>query len=115
MVPCYLLCMQNLPPFELSYHRTARVFQGRSGKVSAFKDLKVVFASECYSMCVLACVGLNGGLVGMSVCAALTLMGMFQWAIRQSAEVENLVRWSKHPPSTHFYVFLQFFCNNLHP
>ena len=42
-------------------------------------------------MCVLACVGLNGGLVGMSVCAALTLMGMFQWAIRQSAEVENLV------------------------
>jgi ATP-binding cassette subfamily C (CFTR/MRP) protein 4 len=34
---------------------------------------------------------LDGGLVGMSVSSALALMGMFQWAIRQSAEVENLV------------------------
>ncbi|ELT99037.1 hypothetical protein CAPTEDRAFT_212470 [Capitella teleta] len=34
---------------------------------------------------------LDGGLVGLSVSSALTLMGMFQWAVRQSAEVENLM------------------------
>ncbi|ELT90554.1 hypothetical protein CAPTEDRAFT_148727 [Capitella teleta] len=40
---------------------------------------------------VAAAKSLDGGLVGMSVSSALTLMGTFQWAIRQSAEVENLM------------------------
>jgi len=34
---------------------------------------------------------LNAGLVGLSMTYAMTLMGMFQWGVRQSAEVENQV------------------------
>ena len=35
---------------------------------------------------------LDAGLVGLSVTYAMTLMGLFQWGVRQSAEVENQVR-----------------------
>ena len=38
--------------------------------------------------------GLNGGLVGLIMTYAISLMGLFQWGVRQSAEVENLVRRS---------------------
>ena len=38
--------------------------------------------------------GLDAGLVGLSMTYAMTLMGMFQWGVRQSAEVENQVRTS---------------------
>ncbi|XP_070538062.1 ATP-binding cassette sub-family C member 4-like isoform X3 [Ptychodera flava] len=48
---------------------------------------------------------LNAGLVGLSLTYALTLMGMFQWCVRQSAEVENqmtsverVVSYIKIPP-----------------
>ncbi|XP_022093416.1 multidrug resistance-associated protein 4-like isoform X2 [Acanthaster planci] len=33
--------------------------------------------------------GLNSGIVGLSLTYAISLMGMFQWAVRQSAELEN--------------------------
>ena len=35
---------------------------------------------------------LDAGLVGLSITYSMTLMGMFQWGVRQSAEVENQVR-----------------------
>lgn len=38
--------------------------------------------------------GLEAGAVGLALSYAVTLMGMFQWGVRQSAEVENLVRLS---------------------
>uniref|UniRef100_UPI00398F2F2F ATP-binding cassette sub-family C member 4 n=1 Tax=Pristiophorus japonicus TaxID=55135 RepID=UPI00398F2F2F len=34
---------------------------------------------------------LNAGQVGLALSYAITLMGMFQWGVRQSAEVENLM------------------------
>lgn len=33
----------------------------------------------------------DAGQVGLALSYALTLMGMFQWSVRQSAEVENMV------------------------
>lgn len=33
----------------------------------------------------------DAGQVGLVLSYALTLMGMFQWCVRQSAEVENMV------------------------
>lgn len=41
--------------------------------------------------------GLEAGAVGLALSYAVTLMGMFQWGVRQSAEVENLVRPSFYP------------------
>lgn len=32
------------------------------------------------------------GAVGLALSYAVTLTGMFQWGVRQSAEVENMVR-----------------------
>lgn len=39
-------------------------------------------------------VELDAGSVGLALTYASTLMGMFQWAVRQSAEVENLVTFT---------------------
>ena len=36
-------------------------------------------------------VAMNAGLVGLSITYTMTLMGLFQWGVRQSAEVENQV------------------------
>ncbi|TNN61500.1 Multidrug resistance-associated protein 4 [Liparis tanakae] len=35
---------------------------------------------------------LDAGSVGLALTYSVTLMGMFQWGVRQSAEVENMVR-----------------------
>ena len=35
--------------------------------------------------------GLNGGVVGLALAYAISLNGEFQYCVRQSAEVENLV------------------------
>lgn len=40
----------------------------------------------------LALLELDAGSVGLVLTYAVTLMGMFQWGVRQSAEVENMVR-----------------------
>ena len=39
-------------------------------------------------------IALNAGQFGLVLSNALTLMGMFQWSIRQSIEVENMVTLS---------------------
>ena len=36
--------------------------------------------------------GLEAGEVGLVLTYAITLVGNFQWTVRQSAEVENMVR-----------------------
>ena len=45
--------------------------------------------------CVCCVSGLSGGLVGLTLTYAMALMGLFQWGVRQSAEVENQVRTSR--------------------
>ena len=35
---------------------------------------------------------MEAGRVGLALSYAVTLIGMFQWGVRQSAEVENMVR-----------------------
>ena len=37
--------------------------------------------------------GMDGGMVGLSLTYAMTLMMMFQWMVRQSSEVESLVSY----------------------
>ncbi|KAK3605631.1 hypothetical protein CHS0354_027297 [Potamilus streckersoni] len=51
--------------------------------------LCALFVTAVSFSCVLAAESLNAGLVGLSMTYAMTLMGMFQWGVRQSAEVEN--------------------------
>lgn len=36
---------------------------------------------------------LNAGLVGLTLTYTLSFVGMFQWTVRHSAEIENQVRW----------------------
>lgn len=38
--------------------------------------------------------GLDAGLVGLSMAYAMNLTGLFQWGVRQSAEVESQVGFS---------------------
>ena len=42
---------------------------------------------------------LEAGAVGLALSYSITLMGMFQWGVRQSAEVENMVRCTLSPGS----------------
>ncbi|XP_052217717.1 ATP-binding cassette sub-family C member 4-like isoform X4 [Dreissena polymorpha] len=51
--------------------------------------LCAMFVAAVSFFCVVAADSLNAGLVGLSMTYAMTLMGMFQWGVRQSAEVEN--------------------------
>lgn len=44
------------------------------------------------SLLTLPIIPLSPGQVGLTLTYAVLLLGMFQWGIRQSAEVENLVR-----------------------
>lgn len=39
---------------------------------------------------------LEPGAVGLALSYAVTLTGMFQWGVRQSAEIENMVRTLQH-------------------
>ncbi|KAK7478989.1 hypothetical protein BaRGS_00029750 [Batillaria attramentaria] len=49
-----------------------------------------LFLSTTVSFCcVFAADSLDAGLVGLSITYSMTLMGLFQWGVRQSAEVEN--------------------------
>ncbi|XP_064639147.1 ATP-binding cassette sub-family C member 4-like isoform X1 [Lineus longissimus] len=48
-----------------------------------------VFVSIVCFCSVFSAKSLDGGLVGLSVTYAIALMGMFQWGVRQSTEVEN--------------------------
>ncbi|XP_019616414.1 PREDICTED: multidrug resistance-associated protein 4-like [Branchiostoma belcheri] len=53
--------------------------------------LAALFVTAVAFCSVLASEGLAGGLVGLSVTYAIILTGRFQWAVRQSAVVENLM------------------------
>lgn len=49
----------------------------------------VIFVTAVAMLCVALSDTLDAGRVGLSMTYAMTLMGMFQWAVRQSTEVEN--------------------------
>lgn len=51
-------------------------------------------------------VDLNAGLVGLLMTYAIMLMGLFQWGVRQSAEVESQVRNLVHDFLTDTYRLL---------
>ncbi|CAL1541619.1 unnamed protein product [Lymnaea stagnalis] len=51
--------------------------------------LCAMFVTAVTVCSVLAAETMNAGLVGLSITYTMTLMGMFQWGVRQSAEVEN--------------------------
>ncbi|XP_022343366.2 ATP-binding cassette sub-family C member 4-like isoform X1 [Crassostrea virginica] len=48
-----------------------------------------VFVTAVSFACVFLAKDLNAGLVGLLMTYAITLMGLFQWGVRQSAEVES--------------------------
>uniref|UniRef100_H2SRT2 Multidrug resistance-associated protein 4-like n=1 Tax=Takifugu rubripes TaxID=31033 RepID=H2SRT2_TAKRU len=50
-----------------------------------------IFVTVTTFGCLLLRDQLDAGSVGLALTYAVTLMGMFQWAVRQSAEVENLM------------------------
>ena len=67
--------------------------------ISLFKfDLFMVFMAEVswmlYSLFVFMCAGLDPGLVGLSITYALSLTNTCQYTIKNSTEVESLVRIS---------------------
>ncbi|KAK6195727.1 hypothetical protein SNE40_001092 [Patella caerulea] len=62
---------------------TSRWFAVRLDWLCALFITAVTFLSVVSSQ------GLDAGLVGLSITYAMALMGMFQWGVRQSAEVEN--------------------------
>ncbi|XP_055867950.1 ATP-binding cassette sub-family C member 4-like isoform X5 [Biomphalaria glabrata] len=51
--------------------------------------LCALFVTAVTVCSVLAADTMSAGLVGLSITYTMTLMGMFQWGVRQSAEVEN--------------------------
>lgn len=52
---------------------------------------KIYLCASCFLLS-----ELDAGAVGLALSYAITLMGMFQWGVRQSAEVENMVSYSYH-------------------
>ncbi|GFN81907.1 multidrug resistance-associated protein 4 [Plakobranchus ocellatus] len=62
---------------------TSRWLAVRLELISAFFILSVCYCS------VLAADSLNSGFVGLSITYTMTLMGLFQWTVRQSTEMEN--------------------------
>ncbi|XP_048350845.1 ATP-binding cassette sub-family C member 4 isoform X2 [Sphaerodactylus townsendi] len=64
---------------------TSRWFAVRLDAICAIFVVVVAFS------CVLLAQTLDAGQVGLALSYAITLMGMFQWGVRQSAEVENLM------------------------
>ncbi|XP_042785109.1 ATP-binding cassette sub-family C member 4 isoform X5 [Panthera leo] len=64
---------------------TSRWFAVRLDAICAIFVIVVAFGSLILAKT------LDAGQVGLALSYALTLMGMFQWCVRQSAEVENMV------------------------
>lgn len=50
--------------------------------------------------------GLEPGAVGLALSYAVTLTGMFQWGVRQSAEIENMVRAFTFEQLTVVYILI---------
>ena len=51
----------------------------------------LLMLNDEWFLCYCSVTVMNGGLVGLSLTYAIGLMGLFQWGVRQSAEVENQV------------------------
>uniref|UniRef100_A0A8C0SMM9 Multidrug resistance-associated protein 4 n=1 Tax=Canis lupus familiaris TaxID=9615 RepID=A0A8C0SMM9_CANLF len=64
---------------------TSRWFAVRLDAICAMFVIVVAFGSLILAKTV------DAGQVGLALSYALTLMGMFQWSVRQSAEVENMM------------------------
>ncbi|XP_031216906.1 multidrug resistance-associated protein 4 [Mastomys coucha] len=64
---------------------TSRWFAVRLDAICAIFVIVVAFGSLVLAKT------LDAGQVGLALSYALTLMGMFQWSVRQSAEVENMM------------------------
>ncbi|XP_037656316.1 multidrug resistance-associated protein 4 isoform X3 [Choloepus didactylus] len=64
---------------------TSRWFAVRLDAICAIFVISVTFGSLILANT------LDAGQVGLALSYALTLMGMFQWCVRQSAEVENMM------------------------
>ncbi|XP_004626306.1 multidrug resistance-associated protein 4 isoform X1 [Octodon degus] len=64
---------------------TSRWFAVRLDAICAIFVIVVAFGSLILAQT------LDAGQVGLALSYALTLMGMFQWSVRQSAEVENMM------------------------
>ncbi|KAM5288773.1 ATP-binding cassette sub-family C member 4 isoform 1-T1 [Ctenodactylus gundi] len=64
---------------------TSRWFAVRLDAICAIFVIVVAFGSLILAKT------LDAGQVGLALSYALTLMGMFQWSVRQSAEVENMM------------------------
>ncbi|XP_057563578.1 ATP-binding cassette sub-family C member 4 isoform X2 [Hippopotamus amphibius kiboko] len=64
---------------------TSRWFAVRLDAICAIFVIAVAFGSLILAKT------LDAGQVGLALSYALTLMGMFQWCVRQSAEVENMM------------------------
>lgn len=50
--------------------------------------------------------GLEPGAVGLALSYAVTLTGMFQWGVRQSAEIENMVGTTTFEHLTAVYILI---------
>lgn len=67
-------------------------FQGALlGQVTEGARLQVNSGTDFILPLPLPRLALDAGQVGLALSYALSLMGMFQWCVRQSAEVENMV------------------------
>ncbi|XP_005374166.1 PREDICTED: multidrug resistance-associated protein 4 isoform X2 [Chinchilla lanigera] len=64
---------------------TSRWFAVRLDAICAIFVIVITFGSLILAQ------NLDAGQVGLALSYALTLMGMFQWSVRQSAEVENMM------------------------
>lgn len=64
--------------------------------------------NECFPVCLLFknITGLEPGAVGLALSYAVTLTGMFQWGVRQSAEIENMVRTLKSEHLNAVYILV---------
>ncbi|KAI9354057.1 hypothetical protein DFJ73DRAFT_827739 [Zopfochytrium polystomum] len=71
-----------------SFLSSARWLGLRLDLLSAFFLTVVAFATVAIRY---SSLGLSSGIVGLLLSYALQLMGLLQWAVRQSAEVENLM------------------------
>ncbi|KAL8559263.1 hypothetical protein ACOMHN_040387 [Nucella lapillus] len=80
---------------EFSAHQDAHseawllVLAGTRWLASRLDLLCALFVTSVTFCAVLAVGSMDAGMVGLSVTYSMTLMGMFQWGVRQSAEVEN--------------------------
>lgn len=59
-----------------------------------FFQVSVFYCNKIWNFFSLVLLELEAGSVGLALSYSVTLMGMFQWGVRQSAEVENMVRCS---------------------